>query len=103
MPAQQKMGVTGRLFLPDGWTFNTNYRYTGSTLASDLDTTLADVEPSSRLDLTISKKFAKGNGEFMIGISDVLNKTNGPNFASGHLTAHETPGRTFFTRVQWQF
>jgi hypothetical protein len=56
-----------------------------------------------RLDLTLSRKFAKGKGELMIGVADVLNKTNSPVFDSGYLSAHETPGRMFFGRVQIKF
>ena len=102
MPAQQKAGLTGRLFLSDGWTFNANYRYTGSTPATKNDY-LLDVGPSHRFDLAVAKTFAKGNGEVMIGVSDVLNKTNGPNFCIGPFSAHETPGRMFFARMQFRF
>ena len=102
-PAKHKVGLSGRLFLSDGWTFNTNYRYATTTSAFIDDATLADVGMSHRLDLTVSKEFAKGNGEVMVGVSDVLNKTNGPHFASGQLSAHETPGRTFFARLQFSF
>jgi hypothetical protein len=39
----------------------------------------------------------------MIGVNDVLTEENGPVYAMGHLTAHETPGRTLFGRVQYRF
>jgi outer membrane cobalamin receptor len=112
MPAEQKVGLTGRLFLPDGWTFNTNYKYTGLTpvmkgdpafLVMNGDPSLRDVYASHRLDLTIAKTFAKGNGEIMFGVSDLLNKTTGPNFAVGQMSAHDVPGRTFFVRIQLKF
>lgn len=103
VPAEHKAGLTGRLFLSDGWTFNANYKYTGATRVLDLDTTLVDADESHRLDLTIAKQFAKGNGEFMIGVSDLLNKTDDAHFAIGQLTAHETPGRMFFARMQLKF
>jgi len=103
VPAQHKAGLTGRLFLPDGWTFNANYKFTDTTRTLVLDTTLLEADPSHRLDLTLAKEFAKGKGEFMIGVSDLLNKTNGPNFGIGQLSAHETPGRTFFARAQFKF
>jgi len=57
----------------------------------------------NRLDLTLSRKFAKGRGEFMIGVADVLNKTTDPVFEAGHFTAHETPGRMFFAGLQLKF
>jgi len=74
-----------------------------TTRKLDLDTTLLEVGSSQRLDLGLAKEFAKGKGEFMIGVSDFLNKTNGPNFAIGQLTAHDVPGRMFFARMQFRF
>jgi outer membrane receptor protein involved in Fe transport len=103
VPAEHKAGLTGRLFLSDGWTFNANYKYMDTTRNLDLDTTLLEVGSSHRLDLGLAKEFAKGKGEFMIGVSDFLNKTNGPNFAIGQLTAHDVPGRMFFGRMQFRF
>jgi len=101
-PAQHKVGLTGRLFLDDGWALNANYRYTGTTPVVG-DTTIFDVGASHRLDLALAKQFAKGRGEFMFGVSDVFNETNGPNFGIGQITAHETPGRMFFVRMQLRF
>lgn len=98
-PAQQKVGLSGRLFLADGWVFNANFRYTGTTPVIG-DTLIYDVGTTHRLDLAVTKAFAGGNCEVMIGVNDVFNKTNGPNYAIGELTAHETPGRMFFTRMQ---
>jgi len=101
-PAQHKAGVSGRLFLAGGWVFNANFRYTGTTPVIG-DTTIYDVGTSHRLDLAVAKQFSNGRGEVMIGVSDVFNNTRGPHFAIGGLTAHETPGRTFFARVQLRF
>jgi len=103
LPAKHKVGLTGRFFLPDGWTFNANYRYAGLTRKLNLDTTLVDADLSHRLDLCVAKGFAQGKGEVMVGVSDLFNKTNGPNFAIGQLSAHDTPGRTFFARLQLKF
>ena len=103
VPAKHKVGLTGRLFLADGWTFNANYKYTGVTRKLDLDTTLLEVGTSHCLDLTVAKGFGKGKGELMIGVSDLLHKTDDAHFAIGQLTAHETPGRTFFVRMQLKF
>ncbi len=101
-PAQHKVGLTGRLFLDDGWALNANYRYTGTTPVVG-DTTIFDTGASHRLDLGVAKQFAEGRGEVMVGVSDVFNKTNGPNFGIGQTTAHETPGRMFFVRMQLRF
>lgn len=101
-PARHKVGLTGRLFLDDGWALNANYRYTSTTLVIG-DTTIFDIGASHRLDLALAKQFAKGRGEFMVGVGDVFNETNGPNFGVGQITAHETPGRTFFVATQLRF
>ncbi len=101
-PAQHKAGVSGRLFLTGGWVFNANFRYTGTTPVIG-DTTIYNIGTSHRLDLTVARQFSNGCGEIMIGVSDVFNNTRGPYFAIGGLTAHETPGRTFFARVQLRF
>ena len=103
LPAKHKAGLTGRLFLSDGWTFNANYKCMSSCRVLSLDTTLMDAGSSNRLDLSVAKEFAKGKGEFMIGVSDVLNETNDPHFGIGQLSAHETPGRMFFVRMQLKF
>lgn len=100
-PAEHKVGMTGRLFLEEGWTLNANYRYTDTT--SNLSGFLTRIESSHRLDLTVSKAFADNRGEIMIGVSDILNETNGPIHRLAGFTTHETPGRTFFARVQYNF
>ncbi|MBN2211434.1 MAG: TonB-dependent receptor, partial [Sedimentisphaerales bacterium] len=85
-PARHKAGMTGRIFISDSWTLNANYRYVNVThpLVND---TLLDVSTTHRLDLTIMKKIAQGAGEFMIGVSDLFNKTEGPNWGMGQITA----------------
>jgi iron complex outermembrane receptor protein len=100
-PAKNKAGVTGRLFLPNDWTFNTNYVYNDAVLG--YGTTPFDVHSFNRLDLTVAKKIADGRGELMIGMSDILNKTNKVVLDIGELTGHETPGRIFFARLLLKF
>jgi len=100
-PAKNKAGLTARLFLPEDWTFNTSYVYNDVIL--NYGNTPIDPHPFNRLDLTIAKKIADGRGEFMIGVSDLLNKTNRSALDIGGLTAHETPGRMFFARLQLKF
>ena len=101
-PAKHKAGIKGRIFLSDDWAFNTNYRYTNVTHPLVEDTAF-DIPTNHRLDITISKDIAQGTGEFMIGVSDLLNKTEGPNWGVGQISAHEIPGRTFFARLQLNF
>ncbi len=100
-PAKHKVGLTGRLFFTDSWTINANYRYTTTT--PPFASTVSAVGQSHRLDFGIARGFADGKGEVMVGVSDVLNETNGPNYGMGQLTAHETPGRIFFARMQRKF
>lgn len=100
-PAKHKAGLTGRLFLPDKWTFNANYKFTDTTPASA--SVPNDVVSSNRLDLTVSKEIAAGKGEFMLGVSDVLDESHDPFIQCDTFTAHETPGRTFFVRMQLKF
>jgi len=104
LPARNKAGLTGRMPLGEGLTFNLNYRFTTRTSgehANPLNVT--NPGSSNRLDLSIAKKIFKGNGEIMFGIIDLLCKDNDPVSAVGSLTDHETPGRTFFARVQLHF
>jgi len=101
-PPRNSVGLSSRLFLSDGFVFNTNYRFASVTPAPGVMIT-PDVDESHRLDLTLSKKILDGDGEVMVGLADVLNNTNGPNGAMGQLTAFETPGRMLFARLQLKY
>ena len=100
-PAQNKYGLTGRLYLPHGWTLNTNYTSHSSIPA--YENLILDLSEFHRLDLTLAKKIADGKGEIMFGIADLLNETNQPNLDIGEFAGHETPGRSFFARLQFNF
>jgi outer membrane receptor protein involved in Fe transport len=102
MPAKHNVGVGGRLYAGRGLSLNTNYRYTDTTRVAG-ETMMFDVPSSHRLDLGVAKQIINGKGELMVGIRDIVNGTDGPNFATGEFTAHETPGRTFFIRAQIGF
>jgi outer membrane receptor protein involved in Fe transport len=102
-PATHKMGLTGRVFLPQDWTLNANYRYRTATSSNHLVTT-SDGPSSHRVDLGVSKAIgSEGNGEIMFGVSDLFHRNvqgvQGVDQAGGH----DTPGRTFFIRLQWKF
>ncbi|MGB2823508.1 MAG: TonB-dependent receptor, partial [Phycisphaerae bacterium] len=88
LPAKHKVGVTGRLFLPDGWTLNANYRY--ATRVTENTVGDATRPWTNRLDLTVSKRLFDGRCEVMFGVWDVLDKTNDPAVGYGQFTAHET-------------
>jgi outer membrane cobalamin receptor len=100
-PSQHKIGLNGGWYVDKDWTFNTNYVFQSAVKA--FGTAAGDTKCFDRLDLTLSRKFAKGKGEFMVGVMDVLNKNTEPVFDSVNLTALETPGRTFFARLQIKF
>lgn len=102
LPAPHKVGLTGRLFLDHGFCLNMNYRYTDTTGILG-ENTIFPVEATHRLDLSLSKAFDHNRGEFMIGVTDLLNETRGPHYSVGTMTAYETPGRTFFARLQFRF
>ncbi len=99
-PARNKAGLTGRLNLGDGWMLSSSYRYTDMTIGEVGD---PRVGRSHRLDFALAKEILEGHGEIMIGVDDVLNTTEGTASEGGAVTASETPGRTFFVRLQVSF
>jgi iron complex outermembrane receptor protein len=100
-PARHKTGLTGRLFLSDGWVANAQYRFTNTTPRNPWNGVNAPC--SHRLDLALSKSFDKDKCEIMVGVQDVFNTTHDPIIESIQFTGHETPGRTFFVRLQFKF
>lgn len=100
-PAKHKVGLTGRLFLPENWTFNANYRFTDTTPASV--SVPEAVGSSHRLDLTAAKGTFGHRGELMLGVSDLFNTSHDGLEQSDTFTSHPTPGRTFFARLQLKF
>ena len=101
LPAKHKVGLTGRLFFLDGWTLNANYRYTTTTNVDSM--AISNTGASHRLDLALAKTFAEEKGEMSLGISDIFNKDRDSVYSSTQTISHETPGRTFFGRVQLHF
>lgn len=101
LPPEHSAGVTGRLFLGELWTLNSAYRFTGPLAGEGL---VADAARAThRLDLTVSRRFAGSRGEFTFGVADVLDSTHDAVYQLGQFTSHDTPGRTFFARLQLQF
>jgi outer membrane receptor protein involved in Fe transport len=99
-PAKHKAGLSGRLYLPDGWTLNGNYKYCDTT--PGYPEGLDNVNHYNSFDLTLAKSFANDNAEFMIGVNDILDQTD-LIVKEGNGFAHETPGRNFFARIQYKF
>ncbi|MBS3735456.1 MAG: TonB-dependent receptor [Phycisphaerae bacterium] len=107
-PERHKAGLTGRVFLPEGWTFNAQYRFHGPIHGlvppvPDGGATKNEVGMRHRLDLTVSKKLCGGNAELMFGVSDVLASERDTMYDYSSFTRHETPGRTFFMRLDIGF
>lgn len=100
-PANNKAGLNTRLHIYDDFVFNASYTYYNSI--RQYKNIVVDTPASNRLDMNLSRKIAGGKGEIMIGVTDVLNKASEQVFGVGDFTAHETPGRTFFTRLQLNF
>jgi iron complex outermembrane receptor protein len=103
-PPKFKCGLTGRWFFTHDWTFNVNYRLNGKTPRNPfVPSEVGDLDSYHRLDLTLSKTFAQHNGELMFGVSDLFNQSNQAILETTNVTNHETPGRTFFARLQMHF
>ncbi|MGD9110462.1 MAG: TonB-dependent receptor [Phycisphaerales bacterium] len=100
-PSKHKAGLTGRLFLSNGWTFNANYKFTNITPGDS--SAGIQIGSTNHLDLTLAKSFAQGRGELMFGVSDLLTKHTQPVYTLASYSAHDTPGRTFFVRLQIKF
>ncbi len=106
LPSKHKAGTTIRLFLPDDFVFNINMKH--SALTENFHGPLWGPRPRpfDRLDLTLSKKVKLGDidGEFMVGVSDLFNTTEeriGDQVSP--VAIHETPGRTCFARMSFEF
>jgi outer membrane receptor protein involved in Fe transport len=109
-PARHEAGLTYRYFLDKNWAFNSNYSYMGISEAYDNSNVgtiqyspYNKTETMNRLDLSVSRKISQGRGEFMIGMTDLFNKTNPAASDFNNFTGFETPGRTFFARIQLKF
>jgi hypothetical protein len=100
-PSRHKAGLRSQWHLKKNWVFNANYSFQNEI--EPWGTIVKGLHSLNRLDFTLSRAFAKGKGEVMIGVTDVLNKTSDPVFDDGYFTAHETPGRMFFARLRLKF
>ncbi len=102
MPAKHKFGVNELIFLSKNWVLNAAYYFTDCAVKEAVSN--PGITPSAhRLDLTVTHLFAKGKGEISFGVFDLLAKTHEAVYDVGTITGHETPGRTFFGRLQIKF
>ena len=101
-PSQHKVGFTYNRRFEDDWVFNANFSTASIVDRNDVfDTETSKID--SRLDLTLSRSFNNGRGEFMFGVTDVLNNVDHRYSSLGQFCSIETPGRTFFIRWQLKF
>lgn len=96
-PAENKVGVTTRLPLPQRFAFNLNYAFTGSSNDPDLPIG-THVSIHHQCDITLAWALPQHHGELMIGVWDVFHQTDDPIAATGTSLPHNTPGQTFFIR-----
>ena len=103
-PVEHKYGLTGRLFLDDGWTLNANLKVNGMTPKNPFfESDKANLRPCTLLDLTLAKSIADGRGEIMVGVNDLCNTTREAVGETITVSGHTTPGRMFFARFQLHF
>ena len=98
-PADYKAGAKGRLSLPAGFHLSCLYRYSDAVQTPAVH----HLPVVHRVDLTLSKVFLDGRATFQLGASDLFNRADPKIYGLGNLTAHKTPGRTFFTRLVLSF
>ena len=107
LPAKNKVGMTGRLYLPWNSALNLSYKYTDTTPnnpGSPQNVAIPDLfEISHRLDITVTKQFFGDRFEWLIGVSDLFDETDIQVVGINNFSAHETPGRIIFTRLSLNF
>jgi iron complex outermembrane receptor protein len=103
LPSRHKAGFRFLYTLNENWTFAANYAYNNIIHLNKSKSPFGEPDMFHQVDLTLSRWFAKGRGEWMIGVSDLLNEVQKPVYDVITFTSFETPGRTFFTRLQWRF
>lgn len=102
-PSEHKTGLRVRWKLDEKWAMNLNYVYNNLIPITPTGSPPDDIEVKNRLDITFTRQIAQGKGEWMLGVTDLFNQTVPPVHDISYFTAYETPGRTFFTRLQLSF
>ena len=102
-PSRHKAGFRFRYQVDDRWTAAANFCYNNVIPVTNVAGPFGRAETFNQLDLTLSRKFGQNAGEMMVGVSDVFNETRGPVWDINTFTSYETPGRTFFARLQLYF
>lgn len=102
-PARHKSGLRLRYALDPNWTAAANFCYNNTIPVNSLTTPWFKPKTVNQLDLTLSRKLGQNTGELMFGVSDLFNETRSPVGDINTFTSYETPGRTFFARLQLNF
>lgn len=102
-PSEHKTGLRVRWKLDEKWAMNFNYVYNNLIPITPTGSPPDDIEVKNRLDITLTRQIAQDRGEWMLGVTDLFNQTVPPVHDISYFAAHETPGRTFFTRLQIYF
>jgi len=102
-PARHKAGLRSHVILDENWSLNTNYIYNDDIHINASTSPSDNLKMFHRLDINLARQFAENRGQIMVGVADVLNKTRGPVYDVNYFTSYETPGRTFFARLQYRF
>lgn len=89
LPVRHQAGINGRWMIGDGWTVSGNYKFL------DMPNSAAN-----QLDLLVAKSLFDKRAEIACGVADVFDASAHPLAQEGQLTTHDTPGRTFFVRLQ---
>ncbi len=102
-PARHKAGARVGYGLPDDWHFQANYIYNDAIHVNASTSPSDGASVSHRLDLALGRKFLGGKADFLIGVTDVFNETTDPVYDVSYFTSYDTPGRTFFARLRYEF
>ena len=103
-PTRHNVGMTTRWQIHPRWTANANYRYHDAmAIQNDNNNSLGDIDLYHRLDLTLTHSFAQDRGEWMVGVTDLLNQTLDAKIGETNFAGHSLVGQTFFTRIQFRF
>ncbi len=99
LPARHKAGAIGRLRWRDHWTFQLSYKFSSETRPDPGEVAGGSTVGSfHRLDLSAAKIL--GRFEVSAGVADLFDETELTVFDAAGFTAHPTPGRSVFARLQ---
>lgn len=103
-PAPHKVGLRARTHLTDALVLSANYRFMDQTPAI-VAFGIPDIRDNHRLDITLAIKDPSSTVEILLGVADVFDETDTPINTQSNPFGDplETPGQSFFARVQIEF